>query len=73
MSKLIWQYHQGEMMGNIYQSSTGSYYYRIYFRINGKNKTIAQSYCNYANREMCEERMMLDMEIIDTRRLEKLK
>ncbi len=65
---IIYQHHMGKMVGNVYQTKDG-FYYKIYYKIDGKNKTIARSYVNFFDRAVCEDRMITDMELIDKNKL----
>ena len=68
----IYQHHKGDMMGNLYKVND-TYYYKIYYKINNKYKLIGQSYVNLFDKELCLERMLHDMEIIDTSKAKRLK
>ena len=71
----LYQHFKGDMRGDIFTvklDGEPSYYYKIYFLINGKYKLIGQSYVNVFDRELCMDRMLHDMEIIDTSRLKRL-
>ena len=71
----IYQHCKGDMRGDLFTinlEDKPSYYYKIYFLINGKYKLISQSYVNVFDRELCMERMLHDMDIIDTSRLKRL-
>lgn len=72
MNSPIYQHHKGDMMGNLYKVND-TYYYKIYYKVNNKNKLIGHRYVNLFDRELCLERMLHDMEIIETSRLKRLK
>ena len=64
MNKPIYQHHVDNLMGNLYKDKYGYFYYRIYMKIDGKYKSVAQSYANLVDRELCLEKMKDDMSII---------
>lgn len=66
MNKPIYQHHEYGLLGCMYKDKYGYYYYRIYMLIDGKYKSVAQSYANLVDRELCLEKMKDDMSIIDS-------
>ena len=71
MNRPIYQHFDGDLTGNLYKDSQGYYYYRIYIMLDGKNRLAAQSYVNLVDRELCLERMLNDMKIIERPKNEK--
>ena len=68
----IFQYYQNEMTGNLYKVGK-AYYYKIYYKINGKDKLISLSYVNLYDKSLCLERMFHDMNLIDEGKVKRLK
>lgn len=72
MKQPIYTNHKGRILGKIYNTKDG-YYYRIYYKLSNKYKTIGVSYVNLFDYQLCLERMLHDIEIIDEFRLKRLK
>ena len=72
MKKLVFQQHKGDMRGDLYEIDN-TYYYKIYYLVNGRYKLIGQSYANLYDKNLCLERMKNDMEIIDVAKAKRLK
>lgn len=72
----IYQHHKGDMRGEIFTvklDGESSYYYKIYYLVNGKYKLIGQSYVNVFDKELCLARMLHDMELVDEFKAKRLK
>lgn len=72
----IYEHNRGDMCGKLFSVMWGNdrtYYYKIYYLIDGKHKLIAQSYVNCYDKELCLNRMLHDMEIIDESKAKRLK
>lgn len=71
----VYQHHQGDMRGDLFTvklEGVPSYYFKIYYKINGKDKLIGQSYVNVFDRDYCVAKMLHEMNLIDEAKAKRL-
>lgn len=58
---IVAKHYDKDILGKLFKTQIG-YHYKIYKQIDGKYKTISQSYVYLHSRIECEQRMMKEIE-----------